>query len=205
MKRNTRVAGIVLGTAGAAALLAGCGPLTSSAATPEPSTVTETEPAAETPAEPAAGDDLKHCSRDIVEVGLDAGDHSDPATWNTTVVLTNVDARDCRIEGVSELAFIGQSGDPYDVGQSTIEEGGGDDDLVVLPAGGHAEMYVNYDSAPENDFPEDQCSPPVGANVTLPGDDQPMEVAMPDALDVLPPLCDGPVQVTPWGPGDPPR
>ena len=204
MRVDTRVAGVVLGTAGAAALLAGCGPLTSSAATPEPSTVTETVPAGTPAGEPAADDDVQHCSRDIVEVGLDAGDHSDPGTWNTTVVLTNVDAQDCRIEGVSELAFIGQSGDPYDVGQSTIEEGGGDD-LVVPPAGGHAEMYVSYDSAPENDFPEDRCSPPVGANVTLPGDDQSMEVAMPDSLDVLPPLCDGPVQVTPWGPGDPPR
>jgi len=212
MNVNTRVAGITLVTAGAAALLAGCGPLSAPADPASGDTApTVTRTVVDTPPETVGGpgpaqppdDDLVPCTADVVEPELQAGDHSQPEVWNTTLVVTNVGTQDCRVEGVSDLAFVGQGGDTFNVGQSTIREGGPADDLVVLGPGGHAEMYISYDSAPDGDFPEDECSPPVSAVVTLPHDDQQLEVAAPGSLEAMPPLCHGPVQVTPWGPGDP--
>ena len=207
MYLTSRGAKGVLVAVGVTVLLAGCGPQ-SEAGQPSSPTVTKTvtgeqseSPAEDAPADQQpASDDLVPCTTDVVEPEMAAGDHSQPDVWNSAVVVTNVGTADCRLEGVSDITFIAPSGDPYDIAQTTIEEGAPVDDLVVVAPGEKASMYLSYASAAEDAMPEN-CSPPVSAVVQLPDDEQPLEVWHPESADAMPPLCGGPVSVSPWAAG----
>jgi hypothetical protein len=195
------VRGILVGV-GATALLAGCGPQ-SQAGQPAPTTVTETvsDGPAEEPAEPAedakpATGDPVPCSVDVVEPEMAAGE-SQPQVWNSAVTLTNVGTEVCRLEGGADLTFIAPSGDPYDL---PVEDGEPGDDLVLVGPGEQASLLFSYPSAPEGPASE-ECSSPDSALVTLPGDEQPLEVWHPESFEEMPMLCGGPVSVSGWSPG----
>lgn len=207
MNNKSRVSAAVLVAAGATALLAGCG-FEAAGGQPAPATTTtvvETEQASaeeptEEPAEPEvpASDDVAPCTADVVEPELAAGDVApEQESWDTTLAVTNVGTTDCRLEGVSEVTFFAETGAPIDRAQRTPEGDGPVNDLVVVAPGERAELYLHYGSAPE-DAASGHCPSPTLAEVVLPGDSQPLEVAPPADMFSMPPLCGEEMQVTPW-------
>ncbi|HEV7652554.1 MAG TPA: DUF4232 domain-containing protein [Actinophytocola sp.] len=197
---NSRITAAVLVGVGAA-LLAGCTvqPQQEAATT----TVTETAHSADGTASeaPDAGEgsgDPAPCTADDISPQLAEGDHSRPEIWNTAVVVTNTSGADCRIEGVGDITFIGRSGDSYDIEQETARGDGPADDLVIIGPEEQASMYVSYPSASGE---TDDCSGPVSAQVRLPSDEQPFKVETPATLEEMPPLCHGPVMVSPFASG----
>jgi hypothetical protein len=205
MNDKGRISAAVLVAVGATALLAGCGFESGGQAAPTTTTVVETEqaPAEEPTEEPAeqdvaASDDLASCTADVVEPELDAGQvPPEQESWDTTLAVTNVGTADCRLEGVSEVTFFAETGAPIDRAQRTPEGDGPVNDLVVVAPGERAELYIHYGSAPQ-DTASGHCPSPTLMEVVLPGDSQPLEVALPADTYSMPPLCGEEMQVTPW-------
>ncbi|HEV7650715.1 MAG TPA: DUF4232 domain-containing protein [Actinophytocola sp.] len=204
MHITSRGARGVLVAVGAAALLAGCGyqPQQEKAAA---ATVTETvsgeQPdtsVEDAPAEEPAGDDPAPCTADDISPQVAEGDHSHPEIWSTAVVVTNTGGANCRLEGVGDIMFIARSGDPFDIEQETAGGDGPADDLVIIGPEEQASMYVSYPSASGE---TDDCSGPISAQVRLPGDQQSFEVETPATMETMPPLCHGPISVSPFAYG----
>jgi uncharacterized protein DUF4232 len=203
MKRLTIGAIIAVG----AALLTGCTVQPQQEAAP--TTVTETVDSADAggeagpdtgQAEGEGSDDPAPCTADDISPQIAEGDHSHPEIWSTAVVVTNVGSANCRIEGVGDITFIAPSGDPYDIPQETAGGDGPADDLVIIGPEEQASMYVNYPSAASGEA-ADECSGPIEAQVTLPGDDASFKVETPATMESMPPLCSGPISVSPFARG----
>lgn len=204
MHITSRGARGVLVAVGAATLLAGCGyqPQQEKAAA---ATVTETvsgeQPdtsVEDAPAEEPADDDPAPCTADDISPQVAEGDHSHPEIWSTAVVVTNTGSANCRLEGVGDIMFIARSGDPFDIEQETAGGDGPADDLVIIGPEEQASMYVSYPSAAGE---TDDCSGPISAQVRLPGDQQSFEVETPATMETMPPLCHGPISVSPFAYG----
>jgi uncharacterized protein DUF4232 len=198
MKRLTTVLLVA-----ATGLLAGCTvqPRQEAAPTTVTETVRSDDATGEAGPGPEAGqgsDDPAPCTADDISPQIAEGDHSRPDIWNTAVVVTNVGSADCRIEGVGDIMFIAQSGDPFDIEQQTAEGDGPADDLVIIGPEEQASMYVSYPSAADE---TDDCSGPISAQVRLPSDEASFKVETPATMETMPPLCHGPIEVSPFAAG----
>jgi hypothetical protein len=195
----------VLVAVGVTAVLAGCGyqPPDEAATATVTQTVSAEEPASAadgTPAEVPAGDDPAPCTADGISPQIAEGDHTHPEIWSTAVVVTNTGDANCRLEGVGDIMFIAQSGDPFDIEQETAGGDGPADDLVIIGPEEQASMYVSYPSAAAGEA-TDECSGPISAQVRLPGDEQSFDIETPATMETMPPLCHGPISVSPFSYG----
>jgi hypothetical protein len=199
-----RVAAATLIAAGATVLLAGCGFESTAGAAPATATSTVVEtataaPPAETAAEPTS-QDLAPCTADVVEPRLDPGEvGSEQESWDTTLYVTNVGTSECRLDGTGDIAFYAGTGAQIERTRRVPEGDGPVDDLVVVAPGSRAEMYIHYGSTPA-DQASGHCPSPALARVVLPGDSAEIEVAPPDEMAAMPPLCGEEFEAGPWAP-----
>jgi hypothetical protein len=177
-----RFAGLFAG----AALLAGC----DSASEP---------PAAEQdkPAESASGGGQVACTAENLEATMAPGDvGSGKKTWNTTLQVRNVGADECGLQGTGELTFYGETGAPLKATQQAKGEGPASGVVTVAP-GEHAMMTVHYGSTAGGAAPAN-CPTPAMAKVVLSGNEASVDVAPPEEMAAMPPLCGKEIQVSPW-------
>jgi Protein of unknown function (DUF4232) len=183
MHHQGRVAAAVL-FAFAGAVLAGCD------SSSEP-------PAAEQgkPAESASGGQVA-CTAENLEATMAPGDvGSGKKAWNTTLQVRNVGADECGLQGTGELTFYGETGAPIKAAQQA--KGGSGSGVVMVAPGDHAKMTVHYGSASGGAAPAD-CPTPAKAKVVLSGNEESVDVAPPEEMAAMPPLCGKEIQVSPW-------
>jgi hypothetical protein len=188
MHHQGRVAAAVLfaGLFAGAALLAGC----DSASDP---------PAAagqDKPTEPASGGQVA-CTAENLEATMAPGDvGSGKKAWNTTLQVRNVGTADCGLQGTGELTFYGETGAPIKATQQAKGDGPATGVVMVAP-GEHAKMTVHYGSATGGAAPAN-CPTPAMAKIVLTGNEESVDVAPPEEMAAMPPLCGKEVQVSPW-------
>jgi hypothetical protein len=155
-------------------------------------------PSAQRPVAVPAG---AKCTSDTVDAVIAPGESPTATVWNTAIVITNKDARPCTVQGASKLEFY-TGGDGKPLGIKEVTTSGQREDLVTLALGEKAAMTLVVPTAGKS-VPADCLEGAAFAEVTLPGDTQPVEAWMIDEALFPPPIC-GAVQVGPWTKGSAP-
>lgn len=191
---------------GSAALLAGCGDgdrdgaSTASGQVTAPATGSTVSQTSEAPPDGDRGFQAQPCRAADVEAMIAPGEGPGPDRWHTAIVVTNKGPAPCTLQGASELEFFtGGNGSPLGIKEVTTDSAA---EPVQVQVGEQASMSIGYATVHDNP-PPDCLTDGSFAQVTLPGDTEPVDAWPAERQAGLPPVC-GAVEVTAWAAGGAP-